>query len=538
MKPPFPIAWPVTLFFLLQLCSQFSVAQSVAINTDGAVANASAILDVKSSTKGLLIPRLSTTQRTAIASPATGLLVFDTDFNAFWFFDGTAWKKLDAAGNSWSITGNSGTTAGTHFIGTTDGVDAVLKTNNTERMRWLNAVNGNNSIAAISTGDLTVNGISIGRGPGNVVSNTVTGADALYTNTSGSNNTATGAQAMYYNTTGSYNTAYGFQALASNTTASQNTAIGHFSLYANSTGYANTAVGLSSQFSSTSGYGNTSVGSNSLFAITTGYDNTAMGVGALGANSSGNNNVAVGRVSMNGNTTGMFNAAFGAAALAGNTTGNYNAALGDYALNVNTIGTYNTALGYGANVSQGDLTNATAIGNNAVVNASNKVVIGNSSVTVIGGQVGWSTLSDGRFKTNIKEDVPGLDFIMQLRPVNYNFLAGKYAAHLQRQLPDSVKSRTAPGTASFSSAEQVLHTGFIAQEVEQVVKKNGYRFNGVHAPASETDNYSITYDEFVVPLVKAVQQMNAKVQQLSKENELLKKELDAIKQRLTNLEAH
>lgn len=538
MRSPFPIAWSVTLFFLLQLCSQLSVAQSVAINTDGSVADATAILDVKSSAKGLLIPRLSTTQRTAIASPATGLLVFDTDFNAFCFFDGTAWKKLDAAGNNWSITGNSGTSATTHFIGTTDGVDAVLKTNNTERMRWLNTVNGSNAIAVISTGDLTVNGITLGRGPGNVVSNTATGADALFTNTSGSNNTATGAQAMYYNTSGSYNTAYGFQALASNTTASQNTALGHFSLYTNSTGYANTAVGLSSQFSSTSGYGNTSIGANAMFHNNTGYDNTAMGVGSLGTNTGGNNNVAAGRISMNYNTTGMYNAAIGSVALADNTTGNYNTAIGSYGLTGNTIGSYNTTLGYYATVSQSDLTNATAIGNGAVVNANDKVVIGNSSVTVIGGQVGWSTLSDGRFKTNIKEDVPGLDFIMQLRPVNYNFLARKYAAHLQQRMPDSVKSKTALNTASFSSAERVLHTGFIAQEVELVVKKNGYRFNGVHAPAGETDNYSITYDEFVVPLVKAVQQMNTKVEQLSKENELLKKELEAINKRLANLEAH
>jgi hypothetical protein len=536
MRSQTPVAWSVLLFTLLS--TRQSIAQSVAINTDGSVANSTAILDVKSATKGMLIPRMSTVQRTAIAAPATGLLVFDTDTNAFWYFDGTAWKQMEAAGNNWSITGNSGTTAGTHFIGTTDGVDVVLKTNNTERMRWLNAVNVKNTIASLNTGDLTVNGITIGRGPGNVVSNTATGADALNSNTSGGNNTAVGAQALYYNTSGAYNTAIGFQALASNTTASQNTAVGHFALYVNSTGYANTAIGLSSQFSSTTGYGNTSVGADAMFNNSTGYDNTAMGVGALGANTSGNDNVAVGRVSMNGNTTGAFNAAIGIAALAANTTGNYNTALGTYALNVNTIGTYNTTLGYSANVSQGDLTNATALGNGAVVNASNKVVIGNSSVTVIGGQVGWSTLSDGRFKTNIKEDVPGLDFILQLRPVNYNFLARKYAAHLQQRMPDSVKNKTTGKTEMVAAAEQVLHTGFIAQEVEQVVKKNGYHFNGVHAPASETDNYSITYDEFVVPLVKAMQQMNAKMEQLSKENELLKKELSAIEKRLSNLEAH
>jgi trimeric autotransporter adhesin len=527
------LSWLLASLFCISM--QNVLAQSVAINTDGSVANSTAILDVKSTSKGLLIPRLSTIQRTGIAAPATGLLVFDTDTDQFWYFDGAAWKKLDVAGNNWSITGNGGTTAGTHFIGTTDAVDAVLKTNNTERMRWLYTANTKNNIATIATGDLTVNGITIGTGPGNVASNTATGNQALFTNTSGVHNTAFGAQALYYNTTGGYNTALGFQALASNTTASQNTAVGHFALYVNSTGFANTAIGLSSQFSSTSGYGNSSLGANALFSITTGYDNTAMGVNALYSNTVGNNNVAAGRVSLYNNSTGIYNAGCGISSLANNTTGSYNSSLGAVALNANTTGNYNTAVGYAANVSQGDLTNATAIGNGAIVNANDKVVIGNSTVTVIGGQVGWSTLSDGRFKTNIKEDVPGLDFILQLRPVNYNFLAGKYAEHLQRRMADSVKNKM---VVSYTAAEQALHTGFIAQEVEQVVKKNGYHFNGVHTPASETDNYSITYDEFVVPLVKAMQQLNAKAEQLSKENDQLKKQLLEITQRLNKLEAH
>jgi len=53
-----------------------AMAQSFSINTDGSTANASAILDVKSTTKGLLLPRMTKTQKNAIATPATGLLVF------------------------------------------------------------------------------------------------------------------------------------------------------------------------------------------------------------------------------------------------------------------------------------------------------------------------------------------------------------------------------------------------------------------------------------------------------------------------------
>ncbi len=55
------------------------------------------------------------------------------------------------------------------------------------------------------------------------------------------------------------------------------------------------------------------------------------------------------------------------------------------------------------------------------VNASNVVEIGNSSVTNIGGTVGWTVYSDGRFKKNIQPNVPGLSFITQLTPVTYTF---------------------------------------------------------------------------------------------------------------------
>jgi hypothetical protein len=69
----------------------FHVPAQVAINTNGATANASAILDVQSSSKGVLISRLSTAQRTAIAQPAIGLLVFDTDEKTLYMYDGSRW---------------------------------------------------------------------------------------------------------------------------------------------------------------------------------------------------------------------------------------------------------------------------------------------------------------------------------------------------------------------------------------------------------------------------------------------------------------
>jgi hypothetical protein len=66
----------------------------VAINADGSAANPSAMLDIQSVTRGMLVPRMTTAERTGIASPATGLLVFDTDTNSFWFHNGTQWEQL------------------------------------------------------------------------------------------------------------------------------------------------------------------------------------------------------------------------------------------------------------------------------------------------------------------------------------------------------------------------------------------------------------------------------------------------------------
>jgi len=76
-------------FFLFLLSNSFSIyAQSVAINTDKSAPNPSAMLDVKSNNKGLLIPRTSTTSRLAITNPAKGLMLYDTTAGSFWFYNG------------------------------------------------------------------------------------------------------------------------------------------------------------------------------------------------------------------------------------------------------------------------------------------------------------------------------------------------------------------------------------------------------------------------------------------------------------------
>ena len=99
-------------YFLLLLITACFVltgaAQNIGINASGSSPDPSAMLDVQSSSKGFLMPRMSTAQRTAITTPAEGLKVYDTDTKSFWYFNGTGWLQLStgAATNYWALNGS------------------------------------------------------------------------------------------------------------------------------------------------------------------------------------------------------------------------------------------------------------------------------------------------------------------------------------------------------------------------------------------------------------------------------------------------
>lgn len=114
------------------LASEVS-GQNVAINATGAAPAASAMLDVASTTTGILIPRMTSAQRTAIAAPATGLQVYDTTTGTFWYYDGTQWLEMLNGNIGWRLTGN--TIAAANFIGTTNAQPFRMYANNVERMR-------------------------------------------------------------------------------------------------------------------------------------------------------------------------------------------------------------------------------------------------------------------------------------------------------------------------------------------------------------------------------------------------------------------
>jgi len=112
-------------------------AQQVLVGSTGSF-EPSAIIEGRSTTKGFLMPRMTTAQRNAISSPATGLQVFDTDSAKFFYYNGSSWWSVGGGSSSsfWGLTGNAGTTPGTNFIGTTDAQNLIGKTNNVERFTF------------------------------------------------------------------------------------------------------------------------------------------------------------------------------------------------------------------------------------------------------------------------------------------------------------------------------------------------------------------------------------------------------------------
>ncbi|MEO5564934.1 MAG: tail fiber domain-containing protein [Chitinophagaceae bacterium] len=519
--------WYVLALFA-SLFTVNSYAQNVAINEDGSLPNANAMLDVKSSTKGLLIPRVSTTGRLAIPN-TKGLLVYDTTANSFWYNTGTGWENMAAAssGAGWSLTGNSGTTS-SNFLGTTDSKPLIIKVGNVHSGRIEGSVH-NNTFLGFNTAPVTTGRENTATGAFTLFANTeghnntVNGAYALSSNTIGFNNTAIGSSSMERTTTGYNNVGIGVYSLSQNTTGADNTASGTQALQFNSTGSVNTATGLWAMHDNTTGANNAAHGGYSMIANTVGVYNTSSGAYSLFTNTTGGYNTATGGEASKFNLDGTGNTGTGYRALYNNRSGHWNTSAGAYSMTGNVTGGANTTLGAFTDVVNG-ATNATAIGYSAFSNVSNKVRIGNSAVTVIEGQVPFTTPSDGRYKYQVKEDVKGLDFIMQLRPVTYQFDVKRFdAAQRKDQKENDMIAASNIMQASYNEAAAIRRTGFIAQEVEKAASVSGYNFSGVIKPKTAEEHYSLSYESFVVPLVKAVQEQQKIIIDLQNQINELKK---------------
>jgi len=360
--------------------------------------------------------------------------------------------------------------------------------------RLIHRYGTSNFFAGKEAGNLTLTGVA----------NVGVGESALTSLTSGSYNTATGTLSLYTNTTGGHNTATGALSLYLNTTGTSNTAAGYGALAVNTTGNNNVATGLGSISANTTGSDNTATGTSSLSQNTTGSNNTATGTSSLSQNTTGGYNTATGLISLYQNTTGAGNTAMGPASLYTNTTGGYNTSLGYSAGYSNSTGSNNTFLGTNAgNVgSANNLTNATAIGYNTQVTASNTVILGSGAnvgigttapthkLTVIGnatkslGGTSWAVYSDTRLKTIAGTFDAGLNEVLKLQPIRY-----RYKKDNPLHLPNESE-----------------HIGFSAQEVQKII------------PGAISENSQgylmLNSDPILWAMLNAIKELTAKVSEM------------------------
>ncbi len=385
------------------------------------------------------------------------------------------------------------------------------------------------------------------------------GFQSLFSNTSGEENTAVGWDSLIFNTTGVGNVAVGENVMRDNATGTDNVAIGHgamlhndvdgnvgigaAALSANGVGIQNVAVGyeagsslndvgantlvgyqaLASAAGHNTGF-NVAIGTTALGQATTAFQTVAIGFQAMEASTTATNSVAIGNTALTfctncdsdvavggqslNRATGIRNTALGTLSGVAIQTGQDNVAIGWNTLFNVVAGSDNTAVGFNSGPSA-DFSSTVALGAAAEPQMNGDVALGNFAVSRIGGFKPYSNLSDARFKTNVKENVPGLAFIKRLRPVTYNWDMDKLAV-----LDGQKQSVSAVNEALRKQNAEELNTGFLAQEVEQAAKDIGYQFSGVSKPTNDTAPYALAYSEFVVPLVKAVQEQQAQIDQL------------------------
>lgn len=258
-----------------------------------------------------------------------------------------------------------------------------------------------------------------------------------------------------------------------------------------------------------------------------------------GSVNDGIENIFIGNLAGINKTTGGYNTYIGNSAGYYSGSGYHNTLIGAQSGYNLSTGVRNTLIGHRAGYNVEDSQNHTLVGNEADVEstyfsctaigafalgtATHQARIGNSFTTSIGGYAGWTNVSDGRFKQNVQENVPGLDFITNLRPVTYQLDID--ALHQFLDISEEGRDRY---EESKNSKESIVQTGFIAQEVEQLASDLGFSFSGVDEPKNERDHYGLRYAEFVVPLVKAVQEQQEQIESLQKENLQLKEQVDAL----------
>ena len=283
-------------------------------------------------------------------------------------------NKIQLGNSNITLVETAGTVSASAFVGDGSGLTGIISSSSTPTFLY-----GTENILLDGTTAPNVGDMHRSVGLGYLTLNSVT---------SGNKNVAIGSRSMKDNTTGYMNVGIGWNSLTKNTTGGKNIAIGGSeALQSNTTGSNNLAIGDRSMTYNVTGQSNVAIGSNSLLNNNSGNYNTMVGVEA-GSNirtdsgDTGNNNVGMGYRALQLNYNGDENVAIGWDALRA-TKGSGNLGIGYDAGDTNSTGSNNSLIGKNADVASNNLTNATALGHNAIVDASNKIRLGDTNVTNI-----------------------------------------------------------------------------------------------------------------------------------------------------------
>jgi len=312
------------------------------------------------------------------------------------------------------------------------------------------------------------------------------GASAGSAITSGTGNVAIGYQSLLQHTTGVRNTAIGYQAMVDTggePSSTDNVMIGY-------------RAGAGDWGTATSNY-NVGIGNYVMDSVLAGANsNTAIGYNALSQVTSGDNCVAIGANALTYCTEGIENVCIGYATGDAIVSGNNNTFVG-----------YNCDID--ANTARSD---SILIGKDLTTYAANSYArLGNDTNYVelnfgTSGE-GWANTSDKRVKQNIVDGDLGLEFINKLRPIKYE---DKPSAEWDDELKSKIKEENLT-----TKSDGIRKEGFIAQEVKKVADDLGTTFSGWHGhPTDTSEKQMLEYAKFVIPLVKAVQELSAKVEEL------------------------
>ena len=246
------------------------------------------------------------------------------------------------------------------------------------------------------------------------------------------------------------------------------------------------------------------------YAVTTGNNNTLLGYEAGKAMTTGIGNVAIGYQALlkANHADADYNIGIGQGVGSELLNGYYNVLIGYNSGNTLTSGGENTIIGHNCDVASGDNTNNIIIGNGLTASDNdNRVYIGNDSSYIyndFNSNATWTHSSDERQKKEIKDDTLGLDFINDIRPVTYKH---KSPSEFPKEWNAYDENNKEP-----MGGDKVIH-GLIAQEVKQALdKQNVNTFSGWDE--GDDGRQSVSFEAFVLPLIKAVQELSAKVKEL------------------------